>query len=91
MTTFSHHAQVCNSGNKKPIIYPALSRRTYLLIENRSVAEVYINFGRSAGPNDGIRLYSGGVYELENAVPSGEIHLAGSSPTDQLINVTEGF
>lgn len=87
---FSHYSAVCNSGNKKPILYPAKTRRVYLLIENRSVAEIYVNFGRSAGPSDGIRLYAGGTYELETAVPNGEIHLCGSVSSDQRINITEG-
>lgn len=86
---FGHRTEVCNSGNKRPILYPPMGGRNYILIENRSVAEIYINFGRVAGLTDGIRVFSGGTYELETAVPQGEIHLAGSITSDQLINVTE--
>lgn len=84
-----HRTEVCNSGNKKPILYPPQGRRLYLLLENRSPAEIYINFGRPANILDGIRLYPGGTYEREIAVPQGEIHLCGSTAGDQFINVTE--
>lgn len=87
--SFSSGTIVCNNAEKKPILYPKQGRRSYFLLVNNSSAVVYVSFGTIATEMS-IPVKPNGLYELEHAVPQGEIHIAGSLSTDQFLAVTEG-
>lgn len=58
------------SGNK-----PA---RRYLLVQNNSPSEMYLNIGSDAGPGTSLVIAAGGYYEPFR-VPAGSIHIAAAS------------
>lgn len=74
-------------------VKPTRKGRSYLLIENRSAAPVWVNFDTHPDSINGIEIAAGGNYERERAVPQNYIFVIGqmASPTLQTINVTEGF
>jgi hypothetical protein len=52
-------------------ILPANPMRTYLLIQNTSASNMFVNFGQNATPIAGIRIIPGGNYEQLGGAPAG--------------------
>ncbi len=50
---------------------PANPLRTYLLIQNKSANIIFVNFGQNATAFNGIRIISGGNYELIGGATGG--------------------
>lgn len=69
---------------------PGLGRK-YLLIENRSGNEIYVNFGTHADSTNGISIGSGGSYELDRVVSNDPVYIQGSVAATQNINITQGY
>lgn len=66
--------------------------RAYLLIENRSIAAVHINFDTHADSINGIEIASGGNYEREVSVPDNTIFIKGTdAANNQIVNISEGY
>lgn len=65
--------------------------RKYLLIENRSLDQIYLNFGTHPDSINGISILSGGSYELDRRVSNDDIYIIGTAVTDQNINITQGY
>lgn len=95
-TTYSRFAATIRSVNatdREEVLRVVQGRRSYLLIENRSSNAVYVAFDVTPSSSGaGVEIPSGGIYELENAVPQNAVHIIGDNgSTIQNINITEGF
>lgn len=89
---FFHYAVAVNSADKPQVLVPKRGQqRSYLLIENRSAAAIYVNFDVMANSNDGVLIPVNGVWELDNMVPDNQVHISGSTLTDQRVNITEAY
>lgn len=94
---FLCYAVHVNAGDKgREILTPKKgANRSYMLIQNRSAGDIYINFDMVASILDGIIIVAnGGFIEWDNVVPDGPIHITGSiatGGTDQRINITEAY
>lgn len=75
----------------KPI--KAAGGRSYLLIQNRSIDAIYINFNTHADENNGIELPAGQYYEADKSVPNDYIYIkgAGAAGSLQAVHITEGY
>lgn len=71
---------------------PALSGRTYLLIQNNSADSLYMGFDTHGSANNGLEIPAGQFYERETRVPQNKLYLigAGAAGSKQKILVTEG-
>lgn len=68
-------------------ILPANPRRAYLIIQNRSAASVYVNFGQSASAAY-LEIIAGGSYEPLVA-PVNSVHVVGAAGGQSIV-VIEG-
>lgn len=87
----TYHKLVIVSSSKEAELKPLPGKRTYLLLENRSVGPIYLNYDTHADSVNGIEIAAGGHYELEDSPPQNDIYLIGSQVSDQRINVTESY
>jgi len=60
-------------------VIPANPLRCYLLVQNKSAGDIFINFGQSPTAFTGIRIDSGGSYSFEGGGVGG-----GFSPVDDI-------
>ncbi len=67
-----------NMATTDPLRIRQAERRAYLLIQNQSLANMWIGFDKVPSVNDGIMLVPGGAYEPLK-VPQGEIWVIGSA------------
>lgn len=73
------------AGTTSTRVLPANSRRAYLIIQNKSVDVMYVNFGQLADIYNGIQISAGGAYEWIGGgeggsfVPGDDIYILGGS------------
>jgi hypothetical protein len=67
--------------------------RDYILIQNTSANDIYINIDTHADVNNGITISAGLYWERDKNVPQNDIYVRGSvaSPALQQLNVVEGY
>ena len=65
--------------------------RQYLLIQNVSSGDIWVNFGAEANSNQGIKISAGGFYELDTRPPFNQINVFGTSATQQPVIIIEGI
>lgn len=67
--------------------------RVYLLIQNGSADDIYLNFGAHADANNGIVLGAGLYYERDKDAPDDYIYIKGAAAAGSLqkVHVTEGY
>lgn len=90
MKNFSQKVQ-CSSTIEAILKAVGGEGRSYLLIENRSAFQIYINFGTHADSASGVSIPAGGHYELDRAVPDDDIYFIGTDAALQNINITQGY
>ena len=90
---FFHYAIACNAAEKNPVLFPKKgANRSYLLIENRSGFDIYINFDMVPTLNDGIKIANNAERLFDSVVPDNQIHVLGTNGiTDQRVNITEAY
>lgn len=90
--TPSSSAHQVNSTASKLILPPNPSRK-YLLIQNLSGNDIYVNFGSpaSASPLKGFVIFTNGNYESPaKSAPDSSVHILGVSAT-QDVSIIEGI
>lgn len=72
---------------------PMKGTRDYILIQNTSGNDIYINIDTHADVNNGITIAAGLYWERDKNVPQNDIYVRGSvaSPALQQINIVEGY
>lgn len=89
---FIHYAVNVNNADKSAILKQKKgSPRSFLLIENRSGFDVFVNFDMVASTLDGIKIANNAERLFDQVVPDNEIHVTGSQAADQRVNITEAY
>jgi len=76
-------------------IIPSNPLRTYLLIQNKSAADMFVNFGQNATTYTGVLIIAGGNYELIGGAtggahcPADDVYVLGSAAALEGV-ITEG-
>lgn len=77
-------------------VLPGNPSRTYLLIQNISAANIFVNFGQNASATNGIRIIAGGNYEQIGGAQGGgfvspqDVYITGAAASLSVI-VAEGL
>lgn len=69
------------AGLSSRLALPDNRWRNYLMIQNQSIADIYIGFGVHVGGSNenGFLISSGGFYELDTKPPSNSIYVRGTA------------
>lgn len=71
-----------SAGLESDEVSGSKASRRYLLIQNNSVSDMYINFGSDAGPTSSLIVKAGGYYEPYR-VPADSIYISAASGASQ--------
>jgi hypothetical protein len=83
---FDFQEQLQISSTQALEIAPQEPQRDYLLIENiDSSIDIWVNFGRAAKVNEGVKIVAGGNYEREVSVPINSIWAIAESGTPNIM------
>lgn len=88
---FVHYAVNVSAGADRILTPKKGANRSYLLIENRSGFDIYINFEMVPTPNDGIKIANNSERLFDQVAPDNMVYIVGTQVADQRVNITEAF